>query len=76
MTDCRMVISAVRGNVLTGLGMVRVMMIGQAKVIALIHHLEKSRTIAKQHVAIVMVSNVLNKRKDTSDYDTRYKAGN
>ena len=52
---------------------VAVMRIGhQTTVTALIHQLEKSKTIAGHHVAIVTltVSNLLNDRKFTTNHDT------
>ena len=66
-------IMAVAGHVLIGLRIIRVIIIGQhlRNQNALMHHLEESRTIAVQHVAIVTVYNVLNNRKAATYYDRR-----
>ena len=60
----------VPGHVLTGLQTI-VIVIGHNTATALIHPLEKSRTRAVKHVAIVTVSNAFHKSKTTTYYYER-----
>ena len=62
-------ITVVAGHVLTGLQNT-VMMIGHSTATALVHPLEKSRTLAVKHVAFV-VSNVFHDSKTTAHYNER-----
>ena len=61
-------ITVVAGHVLTGLQNT-VMMIGHSTATALVHPLEKSRTLAVKHVAFVPVSNVFHDSKTTIHYN-------
>ena len=63
-------ITVVTGHVLTGLQNT-VMMIGHSTATALVHPLEKSRTLAVKHVAFV-VSNVFHDSKTTAHYNEIY----
>ena len=65
------VLVAVHGHVLTGLQTI-VIIIGHSTATALIHPLEKSRTLAVTHVAIVKVSNVFHDSKTTTYYDNNF----
>ena len=63
-------ITVVAGHVLTGLQNT-VMMIGHSTATALVHPLEKSRTLAVKHVAFV-VSNVFHDSKTAAHYNYIY----